>query len=135
MVSHQTLRVFVQNLAKRAVTLAKNGVCTILGKTIRVSPREIPKSQSTLTTCKCYLHSVSLMIYSYAFWITVMHNMANKPALLTIQLSIGRVSGRDSRCKCLNKGKSLNSRMVTVPINRAIARFSAFSSITAAIAM
>ncbi len=42
---HQTLRVFVQNLAKRAVTLAKNGVYTILGKTLRVSPREIPKSQ------------------------------------------------------------------------------------------
>ena len=43
--SHQTLRVFVQNLAKRAVTLAKNGVYTILGKTLRVSPREIPKSR------------------------------------------------------------------------------------------
>ena len=47
MVSHQTLRVFVQNLAKRAVTLAKNGVYTTLGKTLRVSPREIPKSRYT----------------------------------------------------------------------------------------
>ena len=35
----------MQNLAKRAVTLAKNGVYTILGKTLRVSPREIPKSR------------------------------------------------------------------------------------------